>query len=487
MDVRRLSNTLVLALSAMCCAMGAAQANDMEFYYRLDGIGVKPADTAAWQLSNSTLPRAVIDRSFSFSFPSLISPLDTQGLSWSASGLPGWATLDPATGNLAGTPSGADAGSSQFTVTAVREHENGQQTYTLVVGDEVLEVSQLAVGARHSCAVTTAGAAKCWGSNAYNQLGDGTSTYRTKPVQVFGLDSGIAQVTAGGDHSCALSTSGAVLCWGGGRYGQIGDGFTSNRSRPVAVVGLASGVSQITGQGYHTCAVLDGSAKCWGYNYAGQLGDGSRSNRLTPRQVQGLESGVSRVLAGDSHSCAIAGGAAKCWGANDFGQLGDGSTTARLTATQVIGLESGAVSLSTHYAVTCAIVGGAGKCWGLNEYGQLGDGTTTNRSVPTQVVGLESGVTHMGGGNLHGCAVVNGAAKCWGYNSSGQLGDGSTTTRLQPVQVAGLDSGVSSIAAGSDHSCAEVAGGVKCWGSNYQGLLGNGTTTTSLTPVDVKP
>lgn len=99
----------------------------------------------------------------------------------------------------------------------------------------------VSAGTYHSCAVTTAGAAYCWGHNADGQLGDGTTTGRPMPVAVSGLSSGVQAVAVGLFHTCALTTAGAVYCWGYNFSGQLGDGTTMDRSTPVAVIGLASG------------------------------------------------------------------------------------------------------------------------------------------------------------------------------------------------------------------------------------------------------
>lgn len=351
-------------------------------------------------------------------------------------------------------------------------------------------VAAIAAGERHTCAVTTAGAAKCWGNNGYNQLGDGTWISNSTPVDVAGLGNGVAAVAAGEGHTCVLLMDGGAKCWGDNWYGQLGDGTTTDRSTPVDVVGLANGAAAIVAGSIHTCAVTAASgAKCWGANWNGQLGDGTTYQRSIPVDVAGLESGVAALAAGWGHTCALTtAGGVKCWGYNRFGQLGDGTTTSSSTPVDVVGLGSGAVAIAVGDGHTCAVtIAGGVKCWGDNLNGQLGDGTTANRSTPVDVVGLASEMAATAAGHWHTCALTAaGGAKCWGRNASGQLGDGTTFQRSMPVDVAGLGSGAAVIAAGYGHTCAlTMAGGVKCWGSDETGQLGVGTTLFSTTPVDV--
>lgn len=265
-------------------------------------------------------------------------------------------------------------------------------------------VTAITTGESQSCALTNAGAVKCWGLNDDGRLGATTTQIcpyyvpqerlapcSDIPVAVTGLASGATGISAGGLHTCAVTGAGAAKCWGNNDFGQLGDGSTAGSSTPVAVSGLASGVAAVSAGYLHSCAVTTaGAAKCWGFGRWGQLGDGMMAESSSiPVDVSGLGSGVAAINAGGIFTCArTSAGAVKCWGINYVGQLGNGTTETSGTPVGVSGLGSGVAAMSTgsreHH--TCVVTNaGLAKCWGGNAWGELGDGTGTDRLTPVAV------------------------------------------------------------------------------------------------------
>ena len=356
------------------------------------------------------------------------------------------------------------------------------------IGVPLSGMAKVTAGTGHTCAMGIGGAMLCWGDNVYGQLGDGTSEERWMPVGVVGLGGSARSIAAGGSHSCAATTAGAAKCWAYNYHGQIGDGTDTDRDLPTPVSGLASGVQAVATGMIHSCALTSGGGvKCWGANGFGQLGDGSDVERRVPVSVSGLASGVQAIATGGEHTCALTGaGGVKCWGNNDYGQLGNGTIDIQYTPVDVSGLGSGVIEISAGRFHTCAVTSGGGvKCWGINEDGELGDGSFDERHTPVNVSGLASGIAEVAAGGAHTCARSSGGGvKCWGSNSWGQLGNGGFNDSALPVDVSGIASGAQAIALGSEHACAVVTGGnIKCWGSNPYGQLGDNSSSDRSTPV----
>jgi alpha-tubulin suppressor-like RCC1 family protein len=347
------------------------------------------------------------------------------------------------------------------------------------------DAQTLAAGVDHNCTLSSAGGVVCWGSNQYGQIGDGTTITRPAPTNV-NLPFGVTALAGNWGQSCAVLPGGALKCWGWNDFGQLGDGSKTQRNSPADVSGLTGGVAKVAAGYGHTCALTtSGGVKCWGADFSpssnqGQLGNGGNAGSLVPVDVTGFGSGAgaTAIAAGKNHNCLVtAAGGAKCWGANDWDQLGDAiDPNDKAVPGDVTGLGSGVFALTAGETHTCALTTGGGvKCWGRRGSGALGDGLTTpdTSATPVDVAGLASGVIAIAAGSAHTCALKgSGEVLCWGANGFGQLGDGTVTQRNTPVSVA---TGGIAIATGNFHTCMLTAPGVsKCWGNNSQGNLGNG-------------
>ncbi len=317
----------------------------------------------------------------------------------------------------------------------------------------------LGLGFGWSCAAR-GGSGYCWGGNFSGELGDGTTTNRPMPGLVSGL-TGVAGVAASDTATCALTTDGAVSCWGSRTYGSF----------PVSIAALTDAVS-LSGGETHFCALRTGGVvSCWGDNFDGRLGDGTTTSSPSPVNVAGLPGAADQVTAGFSHSCARVGGQVYCWGSNTFGQLGDSTMAPSLTPVTVTGLGD-AVDIAAGYRHTCAArASGPVVCWGAN-------------FAPSPVtVPMSDGVTRLRAGYDYTCGIRSGSVLCWGINGLGQLGDGTTTARSEATTVAAIG-GVLEVETGNQHTCARTSAlEVWCWGDNSGGELGDGSTVESHVPV----
>jgi len=293
-------------------------------------------------------------------------------------------------------------------------------------------ITQLTVGRAHACGLLAGGRAVCWGDNKLGQLGSGSTGGPTASPVAGELS--FTSISAGVAHTCGLA-GGKAYCWGKGKEGQLGDGTGDDRKRPVAVKGGKSFVA-ISAGGDHSCAVSSaGKAYCWGDGFSGQLGFGAQDQQLEPVDVSGDQK-FERIAAGGKHTCALAAsGKAYCWGANENGQVGDGSKSDR-SSPAAVGTGATFTDISAGANHSCGLTaGGEVFCWGENRNGQLGDGTKNDRNKPVAVVGGQ-GFASVSAGEGVSCAMTRaGEALCWGRNDRGQLGDGTTTPRGTPGPV----------------------------------------------------
>jgi alpha-tubulin suppressor-like RCC1 family protein len=295
-----------------------------------------------------------------------------------------------------------------------------------------LTYQSVAAGDLHTCALTVAGEARCWGAHAVGV----TWTQRTPwPVPVDG-DRTYTAIAAGTSHTCASTATGAVYCWGrespfGPTLGQGSWDLPRRLDTDEPVVGVVSGAS-------FSCGIRNSRAVCWGQNLWGQLGIGSAEPIASIGEVAG-DLAFTRLGQTLGHTvCGITRDERLyCWGRADSGQLADAATTTTChggdcaTTPQPVmpELRFRAVAAGRHHA--CAVTtDGLAYCWGLNgEYNRLGSNelTATAGSVSATPLRVTTDVrfTDISTGADHSCATsVEGPAYCWGSNAFGQLGAG---------------------------------------------------------------
>lgn len=349
-------------------------------------------------------------------------------------------------------------------------------------------VAAVAAGGAHSLALKADGSVVAWGDNSEGQLGDGTYTRRTTPVTVTGLSVGtVSAVSAGVGHSLALRKDGTVVAWGYNLFGQLGDGTITARAAPVLVRQATgtplTGVTAIAAGGDHSLAIgTDGAVLAWGDNSFGEVGDDTTENRANPTSVVVKPPGAifpvelmgaTAVAAGRDHSLALTSdGAIYAWGNNSGGQLGNDSFTNRSTADVVTGLGGSAVTPVTAIAAGSfhslarldsiahpgtGVVPGELRAWGLNASGQLGDGTNAYRLTPVAVKNLDgtllSGVAAIAAGYDYTLALRDPTAKS-GATVGGTVGLIGRTPILPP----GIGYAITTVRVGGAPVSADAAG-----------------------------
>ncbi|MDB4972268.1 MAG: repeat domain protein [Myxococcaceae bacterium] len=297
-------------------------------------------------------------------------------------------------------------------------------------------------GELHSCALRSNGAALCWGDNGHGQLGVGDFQMRELPTELGALR--FQTIACGGRGSCAITLRGELYCWGENLEGRLGQADASPQSTgtlpdspvPVAVRSDLRFERVSLGQG-HACAIsTEGALFCWGRNSEGQLG--VRDAAVQLRAPAEVEPGTlyAAIAAGQRHSCAVdRGGRLSCWGDNSESLLGLHSDLPIVRTPSLVDDSADYRAVSASWFHTCALTkSGSLLCWGRNEEGQLGLGDMTPRNAPTRT-GPELAWRSVAVGQFHTCAFGKDGLSCWGANDMGQLGLGDTARRYVPFPV----------------------------------------------------
>ena len=286
-------------------------------------------------------------------------------------------------------------------------------------------VTEVAAGSGNVCAVKS-GSLYCWGSNAYGQLADGTTTNSSTPLLISGLTN-VVHTSVGSEDICAIaqsttfSPSYGLWCWGTNAFGEIGVGTSANSySTPQQVSGFDQRVISVSAGGQYTCAQISPASSgtlrpvyCWGRNQSGQVGNGAHGATLvtTPTLIlSDADMITTGAGVGTEHACALNAGTIECWGANSKGQVGNNSATVIIDTPTTIATASDATTiLASELAAgdmhTCAFTtpNGSGNtqlyCWGDNEENRIGlsscTGTGCYHILPTlDLTYTASGASH---------------------------------------------------------------------------------------------
>jgi alpha-tubulin suppressor-like RCC1 family protein len=331
------------------------------------------------------------------------------------------------------------------------------------------------------------GALYAWGDNRYGQLGDGTTTNRTSPVHI-GSDDKWVTISVGNKHTLGIKSDGTLWAWGRNGDGQLGDGTTTNRTSPVQIGSGTKWVCISAGDDHSLGLKADGTLWAWGDNATGELGDGTTTTRTSPVQIGSNQKWTS-ISAGSDYSLGLRStGGAWAWGKNSSGQLGIGNTNNQTTGPVSVGADNDWVSIVASIKHSHGMKSnGKLYSWGDNTLGVLGDGTTNQRTSPVQVGSDNHWVSVSVDSSSCLGLKSNGTLWAWGLNDKGQLGNGNTTNQTTgPIQVGSNKTWVS-ISTGKIYNLGLKAdGSLWAWGANGYGEYGDGTTNEQHSPTQIR-
>ena len=415
----------------------------------------------------------------------------------------------------------------------ITDGDNNEATWSidLIMESPSFLWKSIDLGSNHTCAIKNNNEVLCWGLGNSGALGNNSNNNSLTPTAVVDGEGSstplgeVQSISAGSSHTCAIKTTGHVLCWGVGIRGELGNGTWNNTNYPAPVVGedsdnngagngSLSDIRQVSAGGYHTCAIKNtsGLILCWGSGSYGRLGNSESQSKSYPVPAKNSNgqnlTGMIQVSSGIYHTCAIkADKGVLCWGNPDDGRLGHGSTTngtlAPVTVAGIGGLGelSNITQVSAGEYHTCALKADKSVvCWGGEDGGgggALGYGSYLASHSPVAVIneegnGILTNITQVSAGSYHTCALKEGTKEvlCWGGEGfAAALGHGETTDSTSPVYVreaansSNNFSGADQISGGAQHTCVTKNNQAFCWGRGKNGQLGQGNKKNSNVPL----
>ena len=358
---------------------------------------------------------------------------------------------------------------------------NPRRTPVAVYGNKTF--CQISGGQYQSLGIDFRGKAWGWGKNNYGQIGDNSMTNKSTPVAVLGVTKTFCHISAGQFHSLGLDNNNKLWGWGYTTY--LGINYTI--ITPNSVYGNKT-FCEISCYDHSIGIDLRGKMWGWGNNGNGKLGVGDTTNRLVPTAVAGVNKTFCKISTGEKTTLGIDfRGKAWGWGYSGQYEIGDGTLTQRLTPFSLYGNKT--VCSIDNNMKHSLLLDFRGKVWGwgYNIYGQVGNNTTTIKSTPIGVVGVNKTFCQISTGGYYSTALdFRGKAWGWGYNNFGQLGVNSTVSYSTPVAVLGSNKTFCQITTANSSTIGlDLRGKAWGWGYNGQGRLGVGDTTNRSTPVAV--
>eukprot|EP01001_Neometanema_parovale_P011566 NODE_781_length_2097_cov_120.203647_g743_i0.p1 GENE.NODE_781_length_2097_cov_120.203647_g743_i0~~NODE_781_length_2097_cov_120.203647_g743_i0.p1 ORF type:complete len:609 (+),score=87.96 NODE_781_length_2097_cov_120.203647_g743_i0:52-1827(+) len=334
-----------------------------------------------------------------------------------------------------------------------------------------------------------------WGYNGRYQLGDGTVTQRTTPVEITSFrEKAILLIANAYQSSLVYCNDRRLYAWGYNDFGNLGHGHIATYvSTPTSVATMEGKTITLLGAYYYlTIVVADGVMYTAGRDLNGQLGQGTGSSddyRLFNPVINGTKSWTHVATGYAYSSMAVADGKLYVWGANTYYLMGPTLAATTYMPTEMPEFYNKVVTLIAmgHYH-SLAVADGDLYGWGKGGNYQLGTGCTGVYCFPAVVTTLSGmTITSISAGYEASVAIADGKVYTWGYGTYGQMGDGSTAANSVPTEVPSFSGMTISFVAASYYTVLAVAdGNLYSWGDSQYGVIGTGATSGYYsTPVQI--